>query len=683
MKKIISVVLIAVLLLGAMPFTAFAGGDEIELFLDVTHPLWLGIDTEMFKFTPIEDGWYKFYTQGDADTYCTLYNSNFDEITWGDDTFDDENFSISSKLYAGYIYYLEVGAHIEEDLGTAIFDLMVTETEGVEAVSITTLPDNTNCIIGFENESIRLNGLQLTLTLSNGEEILWTYNEDSNFVSGCMVETCIDDDGDGHYYLDVICGEGFDRFYFDMIENPIESISVESMSPIEIYEYSSGMYSEGNYIYSYLMPEDTMMKINYKNGTSTVESYYNQVIEGFYFSHDDDQFTSPWGVGEHEFTIYYMGCTTTATVSILPCPYESVTLLSAPSRVYVYGDFETGYVYDGDYILEPYDLTGLSFELGYSDGTTEIIDEDDIDMNSVEINGYMYEIGEYLVSGPGNLNVTLSYKGMDIKYSVMVVESPVDSIEVTKELDKFEWEDRYHANYAGMEIKLNFKDGTEETVTVTEDNMEYVLNGSLYCYVTENDYSICITRQFDITTEKYYTVISCLGVKLDYYGIIYVKSRDVESIVKVENFAQNTDGMTLLVEYSSGVEEYLTYSPVDYYDYGDDIFEGFAMTENGVTYFDTALKSTDESSSTYRLYTLGKTVEVVVSNVKLGDVDGDGFITIMDATAVQLHIAQLTALTDVQIKAADTDKDGELTIMDVTAIQCFIAGIIPNFDNIK
>ena len=122
----------------------------------------------------------------------------------------------------------------------------------------------------------------------------------------------------------------------DMIENPIKSISVESMSPIEIYEYSSGMYSEGNYIYSYLMPQDTMMKINYKDGTSSVESYYNQVIEGFYFSNDDDQFTTPWGVGEHEFTIEYMGCTTTDTVSILPCPYESVTLISAPTREYIY-----------------------------------------------------------------------------------------------------------------------------------------------------------------------------------------------------------------------------------------------------------------------------------------------------------------------------------------------------------
>lgn len=679
MKKIISVILITILLLSAMPFTVFAGGDETELFLDVNHPLWLGTDTEMFKFTPNDDGWYKFCTQGDADTYCTLYNSNFDEIAWGDDSFDDDNFSISSKLYAGYTYYLEVGAYIEEDLATAKFDLMVTETEGVESVNITTPPDNTNCIIGFETESIRLNGLQLILTLSNEEEILWTYNKDSDLVSGCMVETCIDDDGEGHYYLDVICGEGFDRFYFDMIENPIESIDVESMSPIEIYEYSSGMYSEGNYIYSYLMPQDTMMKINYKDGTSTVESYYDQVIEGFYFSKEDDQFTAPWGVGDHEFTIEYMGCTATATVSILPCPYESVTLLSAPSRVYVYSDNETGYTYDGDYVLKPYDLTGLSFEVGYSDGTTEIIDDEDIDMDSKKINGYMYEIGEYLVSGPGNLNVTLSYKGMDIKYSVMVVESPIDSIEVTKELDKFEWEDRYHANYSGMEIKLNFKDGTEETVTVTEDNMEYVLNGSLYCYVTEDDYTICISRQFDVSTEKYYTIISCLGVKLDYYGILYVESRDVESIVKVENFAQNTDGMTLLVEYSSGVEESLTYSPVDYYDYGDDMYEGFAMTENGVTYFDTALKSLDDTSSTYRLYTLGETVEVVIPKVKLGDVDGNGVINIIDATLVQRYIAQITSLSDAQIKTADTTKDGSINIMDVTAIQRYIAQLITEF----
>lgn len=677
MKKIISIVLVSIMLLSLMPFTAFAGGDEIELELDTKYEVWVGEDVEIYRFTPNEDGWYKFYTQGDCNTYATLYNSNWDQIDFADDSYDDSNFSLTYKLYSGYTYYLEVGAYVEETQ-VVKFNLFATETVGVEDAYISKKPDDTTCIIGFEYESIDLSGLEVTFTLSDGEEVLWSYDEGGT-VAGFNVENTIDSDGYGNYFVEIVCGEGYDKLMLDMIENLIKSISVESMSPIEIYEYSSGMYSEGNYIYSYLMPQDTMMKINYKDGTSSVESYYNQVIEGFYFSNDDDQFTTPWGVGEHEFTIEYMGCTTTATVSILPCPYESVTLISAPTREYIYGDFSTGYVYDGDYVLCPDDLTGLSFEVGYSDGTTEIIDEDSIDMENIEIDGYMYEIGEYLVAGAGNVLVTLSYKGMDITYSVKVVENPVDSVEVLKAPDKHEYEDRYHADYTGMEIKVNFKDGTNETVVLTEENMTYELNGSLYCYVPVGDYKLSILRQFDLNSEKYYTTVVCLGVMTDYYGIEYTESREVESITKVDNFAYNTDGMTIYVEYKDGTEETLTYSPVDYYDYGDDMYEGFAYTDNGITYFDTSLKSKDETSTVYTLYTLEKSTEVTVPNIKLGDVDGNGEINIMDATAIQLHIASIKILTPDELSRSDTDGTGDITIMDATRIQLFIAQLIPEF----
>ena len=63
----------------------------------------------------------------------------------------------------------------------------------------------------------------------------------------------------------------------------------------------------------------------------------------------------------------------------------------------------------------------------------------------------------------------------------------------------------------------------------------------------------------------------------------------------------------------------------------------------------------------------------------LGDVDGDGDVTIMDATAIQLHIAQLSLISEDRQAFADTDKDGDITIMDATQIQLFIAQLIPEF----
>ena len=56
----------------------------------------------------------------------------------------------------------------------------------------------------------------------------------------------------------------------------------------------------------------------------------------------------------------------------------------------------------------------------------------------------------------------------------------------------------------------------------------------------------------------------------------------------------------------------------------------------------------------------------------LGDVDGDGEVSIMDATEIQMVIAQLLpSLEDITV--ADVDGDGEVSIMDATAIQMQLA----------
>ena len=61
----------------------------------------------------------------------------------------------------------------------------------------------------------------------------------------------------------------------------------------------------------------------------------------------------------------------------------------------------------------------------------------------------------------------------------------------------------------------------------------------------------------------------------------------------------------------------------------------------------------------------------------LGDVDLDGKISVMDATAIQLYKAMMLELTDEQLSNADVDYDGQVSIMDATKIQMFIAQLIP------
>ena len=64
----------------------------------------------------------------------------------------------------------------------------------------------------------------------------------------------------------------------------------------------------------------------------------------------------------------------------------------------------------------------------------------------------------------------------------------------------------------------------------------------------------------------------------------------------------------------------------------------------------------------------------------LGDVDGDGEVTILDATCIQRRIAELSTFAYNE-KAADSDEDGEVTILDATCIQRHLAELKTN-DNI-
>ena len=63
-----------------------------------------------------------------------------------------------------------------------------------------------------------------------------------------------------------------------------------------------------------------------------------------------------------------------------------------------------------------------------------------------------------------------------------------------------------------------------------------------------------------------------------------------------------------------------------------------------------------------------------VDPVKLGDIDGDNDVTIVDATVIQRCLVGLVKWDDVNAAAADTDGDGDRTIVDATTIQRFLVG---------
>lgn len=101
----------------------------------------------------------------------------------------------------------------------------------------------------------------------------------------------------------------------------------------------------------------------------------------------------------------------------------------------------------------------------------------------------------------------------------------------------------------------------------------------------------------------------------------------------------------------------------------------------GARYNNTNVYPVDNSTAqTISGVTVTKSTEINANNVMLGDVSGDGVITVADATLVQKHAAEMITLTGDAALAADTSKDGVITVADATLIQKFAAEMIDSFD---
>ncbi|MBQ3417584.1 MAG: InlB B-repeat-containing protein [Ruminococcus sp.] len=66
---------------------------------------------------------------------------------------------------------------------------------------------------------------------------------------------------------------------------------------------------------------------------------------------------------------------------------------------------------------------------------------------------------------------------------------------------------------------------------------------------------------------------------------------------------------------------------------------------------------------------------IQAKNPIIGDVDGDGTVTIIDATYIQRHLASIPIPFEINDKVADTDGDGNVTIIDATMIQRYLASL--------
>ncbi|MBQ7744827.1 MAG: leucine-rich repeat protein [Ruminococcus sp.] len=65
---------------------------------------------------------------------------------------------------------------------------------------------------------------------------------------------------------------------------------------------------------------------------------------------------------------------------------------------------------------------------------------------------------------------------------------------------------------------------------------------------------------------------------------------------------------------------------------------------------------------------------IVLDGGKLGDVNGDGVVDILDATAIQKYAAESTDFTDEQFELGDINKDGYCNVIDALLVQKSVIG---------
>ena len=122
-----------------------------------------------------------------------------------------------------------------------------------------------------------------------------------------------------------------------------------------------------------------------------------------------------------------------------------------------------------------------------------------------------------------------------------------------------------------------------------------------------------------------------------------------------------------------------------YYTADDTVVDGYSQyascvaTRDGIYYI--RYCSAEFVFSGYELYLLpvesGAYESAFEDGMILGDADGSGKVTILDAAAIQRTLVDLP--TDAfSIRAADADGDGMVTILDATAIQRWLAGLSAN-----
>ena len=340
----------------------------------------------------------------------------------------------------------------------------------------------------------------------------------------------------------------------------------------------------------------------------------------------------------------------------------------------------------------PADLEGLSFRVHFNDGTAKTYTSEDFDTYNRTVDGHVYDITPVNEQQTvGDNEFTLSYMGKTATFKVKVKQNTVSSVKMTRLPNIAAYSQYYSPDWVGAQITVTNTDNTTKTVTLSRDNLTYnnYMWGNGCTAQVEIDGVYATISRINVWDEdgmeivRSYFVLSYAGKEYEITGMTYQEDKTVVS-VEVEDYSVTGENMLVTALFEDGTSDSVRFS--DTYSFGTgfspDVKMYAAFTEKGMLMYNMIL-ATDIDND---VYVFGQYVDVDGGQGETflrGDVDGDGEVTIADATLLQRYFAEYAVADRARIvKCGDANCDGKLNIRDVTAIQRYLAGYDLNNTNI-
>lgn len=382
-------------------------------------------DREYFSFTPDSDGYYAFMVGGGGglmDIDAVMYDSEWNYLSEDDRSGHAGCFYLPYYLEAGKTYYYT--ALSDYYMMKDAYYVRIQESTPILDINVVSNPDKMTYYTGYVENTVDFSGLELELTDSKGKVYNYNYDEDT-YVShtAVYVEMCKDENG--KYYISIDAGLAHEELDVNVIDCPIESISVYSATTLTLYENMSGNYTktregEEYFDYSYKLPKDLMMQINYTDGTSVVTSYA-EPYDGMKFTYEDTQHFDHWELGANSIRIQYYDVECDFYVNVVESPIDYFTVEKVPTRQYIYY-VNGGNSTEGNFYEFYPDLEGIEFTGHYKDGTTKLFTYKDLDPYYSYIQGnWSYKIENHKVYGPGKTTISFIYCNREISYEAIVL----------------------------------------------------------------------------------------------------------------------------------------------------------------------------------------------------------------------------------------------------------------------